>query len=574
MADQDPAPAAPDDNYGVAPPTYITTNGDGTHQVVINGQLQTVATSQLPNAVLPDAIAAVNTNGATGSWQPAPQTSVGNPFSNISGAVSDVGNAVNSLGQSFGNDIAGKTAEATPPAPAPAAAGTQPAATGQQPQPAQAEPQQAVPQQAPSQAAPATGGGGGASGNIALANEGAEYGKKAAQLQEQLSAEGAQEALAEKTPAYAAQQQRDDAFLARQQAIQDQQAQLMQKRSQNADKWANEKLELPQHSLGQQLLSGLGIMLGGIGGGIQGTGNPVLAQMQQKTQQFIDMQKYNIDHGLKADDLYHNIYQDQRQLGADDEHAKALADNIYKTRLLNTLELHALSHGNTAAAQQFYQTAGKLKSDLANQHVDINQKTATTNYTNQNAAGQGLQNIKTNLEIGDLGFARSAQQKLGAGTPFAKLTPDERRVTYQQAASEGRLLNDGIAVIKPQPDDLKQRYAADSAEDAIRQLDAAVAEAKANPLKAVNPWAAVHGRAENAVAQLRANIPAMWGAAGASGLGQRDAEVLGKAIGEDPTKFLTEYEGKRQGLLAGIHSSKKQFNKHFQVQQFAPTPES
>jgi len=366
---------------------YVGPVGGDMHQVTVNGQTSYVPTSTVTSIPalaqgMTDRLAAAQAQSVSGvpsgvvpkplAANPQPAGDYWSDPSRYNAAPAPVGAGNDNLNAPAPVPNLGKTAPVTQPNAAPVEPGGPP--REQQTGP--------VATPTPTAATPTRAGAGGGDrtpswiksalgqekdeASDALAASNTEYG-----LTKDLSA-GRAKALQDEQADLAA---NETGRLADEQDAQRGAQDALDRAKQVADKWTNAKIDPENYwhskDTAHQILAGLGMLVSGFGAGLAHQDNLAIKGMEDAQNRDLEAQKYNINHGKEASDVYRSIFQDYQAAGLSKDHAHQAAALTIKEKSLAAQDLDVAQHGGQVALLKFQQeTAGQRKS-LADQQLEL-----------------------------------------------------------------------------------------------------------------------------------------------------------------------------------------------------------
>jgi hypothetical protein len=513
-----------DEDVGVTGmPLYIGADPNGGHQILLpDGTINTVPTEGLTPDLQAQAIKAA---------QPAlpPAADDGSAPFNPDTAIA---NAATGAGKFVTNLVTGGLGN---PAPTPAAP---PAAAGQPPAPAAAPdtggtpPPATAPVTAPAPA-PAPGGGGGGGPSVPGLSD-LNQGSKDTLAGMKATADDKTKLAAEQLPLQQQQAKdqaaRADAFQLQQAAIQRQGMDMLAKAQAAADDYAHSSIDPAKKT---SLMSGLALIIGGAGAGFNGQANPIMKQLQDRQEQDLARQKFNIEHKKDASDEYQKLYNNFRSAGMDSQSSFTAVDNAIKSKDLATLNVLAAAHAGPQIAAQLQQATGGYRDQLATEKANIFKSAADTHLANTTAAHTAVETAGMKLAQGNSATLKDAQNEVQT-KGFWGLTPDKQRALVSNAAGNKMLINGmGIASREVQPDEQQKAQDMQLASKTLDELD----HIASNPTQ--------YKQAESYAQTLQIVLPKLFGAQSRLNLGAQEA--VGNMVANNPAGF-TRWKAQSEAL--------------------------
>lgn len=262
----------------------------------------------------------------------------------------------------------------------------------------------------------------------------------------------------EATAAQAA--QKADAALKRSQAI--------------LEQFVNQKVDPNSYwgnmSTGDHVLAGLSMLLSGIGAGITGKDNLAVAHFNKMQDQDIAAQRFNIEHGKEASELYSKRASDFLSAGLSRQHALDATDLSIKQQATTDLEIQAQALGGDAAvaklkaanatvpaqmAMQTQQLAGEVqKNALAKAQTAQSYAAAQKDLAEANKAGKPNPALAVPMDDGttiyatspeSAGKAQDANAKFGAVdsalNEYVRVLSDPNSSTAEKQSAGGTAKN-------------------------------------------------------------------------------------------------------------------------------------
>ena len=378
--------------------------------------------------------------------------------------------------------------------------------------------------QPPAPTAPSSGGGGGPPTSAAAANP--VFQQQAADTQDALEeqvavdrakAEGQLKVGQGESQAYGD-------VMAQRQAIYQQEfqqaTQALQKSKMVADQFANQKIDPNQYwgnmSTGDHVLSSLSMLLSGFSGAHE---NLAVKHFDQAVENDISAQRYNIEHGKEASEMYSKLATDFQAAGMTKQHALDATDLAIKNKALADANNKALELGGPQAVATMDLKLAPLKSGVLKDTQDLQ---------------KGVFDMaKTRAETTNL-YAEAAQKRAEAAQIPLK----------NQLGAAGRVVQgpDGSVGYAPSPEVVKDfNTEAKPAQDIQQALDSIDQARKSGVWKNQAQLQVLAGNLKEAVAGL-----------GDIKESQRTEEILQAMVG-DPAQYFSvrpgsNWAGREQAL--------------------------
>lgn len=459
----------PSQGPAVAPgPTYVGPAGGDLHQVLTgDGQLLTVPSAAIPPNLVNDAVQAKAAQ-PVGAWDAFKQT-----FG---------GTAAEGMGINHGQDPTDAVAQGEAernPAPAPEQA--------PQPEP-QAVAAPAPLPMAPSTdavlgSAPKTGGGGGPGVNNAVFTKEQQDLTTAAQAKMQADTDAAKQNLATGQATAAQQAANDQDLRLKQAANQVQQQDMLQRSQKIASDFMNARIDPNSYwnnkSTGDKLGVTAAMMLSGIGSAIQSavTKQPVenlaLKSYNDAQERDLAAQKYNIEHGKEASEMYTNLFNNYKSLGLDQRQAHEATALSIKEKNQTDMANNVAANGGEQAKAAFLNTTAPIAADIQQRKMALAKESAETFNLRATGAHTVAETAQLGVQNGSLRDVQAAQKLLSQGYGIEQLQPNQRQALINNAAQNKKILgNTGIATNREvTPDDNQREQDLQLASNLVQTID-------------------------------------------------------------------------------------------------------
>lgn len=448
--DPDPAPPADAETADPAAPqqglVYLGPDPTtpGAHQVLANGKAVTVPFEGLPDETKIQAInQAVQAQGPTPAGQPQSKGGGFNLDAIEGKVIGGIGGAVKGIANEFtGGLIGGSSPAASAPAPAPSPDGSPP----------DAEPQ-AIP--TPSQPATAGGrsGGGSPSMNGDLANVKAQDSQAVAdKMASANTTYGKVKAIAgetndlQKTNNGASATRLQD-FQAEQNEIYRQAHEQLAKAAEVNDEFNKMTVQPFPQSVGSRLLNALAFMVSGGASAVTHQSNMAADEYTKTVDNWLGMQKSNMEHKKEAATEYQNLAQKYLDLGMSRRQAFEATDKSFKDLAVQQADQIVTAHGGQEALAAFQNNSGGIREWQANQTQKFIQATdehvqsqATVAHLNASTRHENAETAQLGQTAGTTASVRTGQQNLANRVPFAKLPPDQQQAVIANAQQNKMLI--------------------------------------------------------------------------------------------------------------------------------------
>jgi hypothetical protein len=458
--------------YGPQQPLYIQPNSDGTHQIIVNGQIHDLPFGALTQPLQMQALSvAQNPSDNPNQLPPGTDASI-HPLNALRSIFAPSGAQLMNYG--VDPETAEKVAEAPPQA--------QPAAKPQQisAQVAADETQAQTPM-APSAdqvlgkatTAP-TGGGGGTGSNKQYAD--------AQKLEEEgiASTRDITQEEAAQNLAILNQQQADEST-ARQAhdlkmaAIQQQANDVRSKAVAAADRFQNATIDpnsmWHSRTTGEKNMAGLAMILSGIGSGATGGVNLAVKSMDDAQNRDLETQKFNIQHNKEASEQYRALYQDFRQAGMDETTAFDATNAAIKYRADQDNRRVVLAHGDARAVAAYDMAMAGSRKQQVKDVAEITARNAATAASNASTANSLSEIAARNIQNANLRDLKAGQQNLSNHYGWEQLPPEQQRALIQNAQGSKMLIPGvGIATREVSAADQDKAQDIQTARDLLRDL--------------------------------------------------------------------------------------------------------
>lgn len=448
--DPDPAPPADAETADPAAPqqglVYLGPDPTtpGAHQVLANGKAVTVPFEGLPDETKIQAInQAVQAQGPTPAGQPQSKGGGFNLDAIEGKVIGGIGGAVKGIANEFtGGLIGGSSPAASAPAPAPSPDGAPP----------DAEPQ-AIP--TPSQPATAGGRSGGGSpsmnGELATMRDATGMATKDAMAganttyEKDKSVAGETNALENTNNKASASRLLD--FQAQQAESYRQAQEQLAKAAEVTDEFNKSTVQPFPQNVGSRLLNALAFMTSGVGAGASHQSNMAQEEYTKTVNNWLETQKYNIQHKKEASGEYQALAQKYLDLGMSNRQAFAATDKAFTDLATQQAEQIVTAHGGQAALANFQANSGKIRDDQANKAAKLIQTTdehaqsqATVAHLNASTRHENAETAQLGQTAGTTASVRTGQQNLANRVPFAKLPPDQQQAVIANAQQNKMLI--------------------------------------------------------------------------------------------------------------------------------------
>jgi len=322
----------------------------------------------------------------------------------------------------------------------------------------------------------------------------------------------------------------------------------------------------------QHIMGGLAMIVSGFGAGLAHQENAAIKANEDAQNRDIDAQKFNIQHGKDASEMYENLFKNYQAAGISREHAFQLTALDIKDKQAQQNAITILQHAGPVAAQKYAEATSKIDAARAQQRLELMKDVDTHQQSVASVASANANTAHTNAEMAQMGAGQTSmlalktgQSNLAKGVKFAQLPPDQKQALVSGAAANETLLpNKGITQRKITPEEHTQIQALDSVRSNLRELDRL---AKKGALSSPADLAA----AKSVATTLQAQMPAALGSKTKISEGSQDA--LGKIIDDPGRNLLGVHQKVSSELKKSLHTVEGSLHSDLGLTPFAESPD-
>jgi hypothetical protein len=292
-------------------------------------------------------------------------------------------------------------------------------------------------------------------------------------------------------------------------AIQQHVAELLQKSQDIGKQFINAKVDPQSYwgnmSTGDHIQAGLSMILSGLGAGLSGQQNLAVKHFEDAQNNDIAAQRYNIEHGKQASEMYSTLAKEYQSAGLSQRQALDATDLAIKAKNQTDASNQALAFGGQEAQAKYLKETAPLQAKLLSDTQGFAKNVAETKLQQAQAAAQ---------------YADAAQKRAEAATMPMK---------YQQAQLANQVQGpDGSLGYAPSPEAVKDfNSEAKPAQDISMILDRIDEARKAGVVPNQSELQGLAGRLRQSVAEI-----------GGEKESARTEEII-KAMTGDPTQYFS-----------------------------------
>jgi hypothetical protein len=334
------------------------------------------------------------------------------------------------------------------------------------------------------------------------------------------------------------------------------------------DEYSKSSIQPYPQSVGSRLLNSLAFMTSGIGAGATGKENMAAKEHTDQINQWLETQKFNIDHKKAAAEGYQQLSQKFLDLGMSKRQAFDATDlAIAKKAALDSEKLVA-ARGDKQALATFYTNAGAIRDDLAQKQMALTKSTNEAMLqkaqTAQAYAATRHENAETanlNLTAGLGAAARTGQQNLANKVPFAALPQDQKQALVQHA-QQNKMLIPGVGITQREitPDEQAKVQALELVNKLTTDIDGLVKGKIASPGERIQAASKA-----NLIADL---LPKVIGSQ--ARVSPAIAEAFKNVVPSNPGALTTLWNQYGQAIKSSVGESRAALHKNLGTTFFNP----
>jgi hypothetical protein len=336
-----------------------------------------------------------------------------------------------------------------------------------------------------------------------------------------------------------------------------------------ADNFANQQIDPNRYwnskSDAQKATARIAMILGGIGSGITGKDNPAVKAYNDAQDRDLAAQKFNIEHGKEASDVYSKLLSDFRATGLDQRQAHDATIATIKDKRLNDDEKAALAAGGAAAQAKFQAAVAPLHLEnqqkiaaIAKTHADTAQALAGAAHTRAETAQLALQGgLQRDL--------MAAQSNLSKGYGYQQLPAEQQRALVRNAQANKMLVpGEGIAQREVQPQEQEKAQDLQTVNQLVADIDDLTRHTAVDP--------AARKQAANKAATLKAMLPKVLGSQ--ARLSEGTMNALDNVVDEAPGDLFNLWQPTSKALRSSIGEVRRGFHKNLGLTPFTQIQET